>query len=209
MALTHVEEYLQKIQSVIGCKIVSDDNGAIQEIHIVSDMERSPKQILRDIEAIMLSEFNQTIDYKKVSIAQIQQDSVKTSDDPRLKLTQMSFKTFGREVEISISLEKQGEQFVATLTGINTSRNYKCMIVNTVLEAIHQYLGRTEVFMAEDVKVVQLSSVEVVLVSIVSFYRGREEILTGSAKIVSDRNEAIAKASLNAVNRQILLKSSF
>jgi len=86
MQVQNIEKYLLKVQSVIGCKVAVDRDERISEVHIVSDLRRSPKQILRDIEAVMISEFSMPIDYKKVSIAQVQSGSIKLDQDPRLKL---------------------------------------------------------------------------------------------------------------------------
>lgn len=204
MNATSIESYLQKIQSVIGCKVVLNANNVIDEMHIVSDLRRSPKQILRDIEAVMISQFDQAIDYKKVSIAQIQSGALKLDQDPRLKLKFIEYNNDGTNVEVKVALEKQGEIYEAELIGINTSNNFKRIIGNVVLRAIESYCNLRDVFVFEDVKRVELANVSVMVVSITSVYRGNEEVFTGTAKVVNDSREAIARATLDAVNRHVL-----
>ncbi len=102
MNVEMMENYLKKIRSVQGCKVVLDDQENIEEIHIVSDLKRNPKQILRDIEAILISQFDVTIDYKKVSIAQIKSDMVQNDGDPRLKLKSIEFNNNGSNVEVRV-----------------------------------------------------------------------------------------------------------
>ena len=204
MSTATIENYLQKVQSVLGCKVMKDRNDTISEIHIVSDLRRSPKQILRDVEAVMMSEFNTPIDYKKVSIAQIQSGSLKLDQDPRLKLNLIEYNNNGSNVCVKIVLEKQGEEYGAELVGINTAGNFKRLIGSTILKAVEKYLDVEEVFVFEDVKRVELANIEVMVVGITSVYGGNEEIFTGTAKIISDSKETIARATLDAVNRHVL-----
>lgn len=204
MSVEAIEKYLMKVQSVIGCKVVTDRDENINEIHIVSDLRRSPKQILRDVEAVMISEFNTSIDYKKVSIAQVQSGSIRLDQDPRLRLNLIEYNNNGSNVTVKVALEKQGEIYHAEVTGVNTANNFKRLIGQAVLKAVELYLEVKEVFVFEDVKRVELANVEVMLVSMTSVISGKEEIFTGTAKIISDSKETIARATLDAVNRHVL-----
>ena len=118
-----IEQFLMKIQSVIGSKVIMDSNGVIEEIHIVSDLRRSPKQILRDVEAILISEFDQSVDYKKISIAQVKGDSVKTEQDPRIRLRSIEYGNCGTSIDVTVTLEKFGERYTSTQSGIKTAFN--------------------------------------------------------------------------------------
>lgn len=204
MSTTAIENYLQKVQSVMGCKVITDKNDTISEIHIVSDLRRSPKQILRDIEAVMISKFDTSIDYKKVSIAQIQSGSIKLDQDPRLRLKLIEYNNNGSNVSVKVALEKQDKVYQSEITGINTAHNFKRLVGSAVLKAVEQYLETKEVFVFEDVKRVELANVEVMVVSITSVHGGNEEVFTGTAKIFSDSKETIARATLDAVNRHVL-----
>lgn len=204
MNVENIENYLMKVQSVIGCKVVLDNNDKIGEIHIVSDLRRSPKQILRDIEAVMISQFDMPIDYKKVSIAQVQSGSIRLDQDPRLKLKLIEYNNDGSNVTVKVALEKQGEVYEQDIVGVNTSNNFKRLIGTVVLKAVEGYVGVNDVFVFEDVKRVELANVDVMVVSMTSVISGKEEIFTGTAKILSDSKEAIARATLDAVNRHVL-----
>lgn len=199
-----VESYLKKIQSVIGCKVVLGEDDTISEIHIVSDLRRSPKQILRDIEAIMITEFDLLVDYKKISIAQIQSGLLKLDQDPRLKLKLIEYNNDGGNVAVKVALEKQGELYESNLTGINTTNNFKRLIGSVVLNAVEKYCDMKDVFVFEDVKQVELADHTVMVVSIASIMNKEEETFTGTAKVIHDGKEAIARATLDAINRHVL-----
>lgn len=208
MISAQMEQYIQKVQSVIGCKVVLSPREEIEEIHIVSDLQRSPKQILRDIEAILISEFDTPIDYKKVSIAQIKGNTIKNEQDPRLKLKTLSYNNHDTNVDLKIVLEKQGEFFECTISGIKTQSNVKRLVGKAVLRAVEEYLGISDVLVFEDSKSMSLTNAEVIVVSITSVYGGHEEVYTGSAKVTSDSKEALARATLDAINRHIVFVES-
>lgn len=204
MQTEKIENYLLKVQSVIGCKVILDKKDEISEVHIVSDLRRSPKQILRDIEAVMISEFDIPIDYKKVSIAQVRSGSIKLDQDPRLKLKLIEYNNNGANVAVKVALEKQDETYESELVGINTSNNFNRLVGSVVLKAVASYLDVSDVFVFEDVKFVDLANIHVVVVSITSVINGKEEVFTGTAKVIADQKEAIARATLDAVNRHVL-----
>jgi len=199
-----IEQFLMKIQSVIGSKVIMGDDNKIEEIHIVSDLRRSPKQILRDIEAILISEFDQAVDYKKISIAQIKGDSVKTEQDPRIRLKSIEYGNCGTSIDVTVSLDKFGETYVSTTSGIKTTSNVMRLSGTAALEAVENYLGIHEVFVFEDCKEVKLGNIKVIVVNITSIYHHREESYIGNARVGTDLNEAVARATLDAINRHIL-----
>lgn len=199
-----IEQFLMKIQSVIGSKVIMDSNGVIEEIHIVSDLRRSPKQILRDVEAILISEFDQSVDYKKISIAQVKGDSVKTEQDPRIRLRSIEYGNCGTSIDVTVTLEKFGERYTSTQSGIKTAFNVMRLAGTTTLNAVENYLGIHDVFVFEDSKEVILGNTKIIAVSITSIYHHREETYIGTAKVVTDLNEAVTRATLDAINRHIL-----
>ncbi|MCT4597591.1 MAG: hypothetical protein N4A50_06900 [Vallitalea sp.] len=208
MNIEQMESYLKKIRSIQGCKVVIDENEDIEEIHIVSDLRRNPKQILRDIEAVLISEFNISIDYKKISIAQVNGDAVHNESDPRLKLKIIEYNNNGSNIEVRVVLEKCGHTYESSMSGINTSSNINRILGNTVLKAVEEFCEVQDVFVFEDARKVSLSNVEVIVVSISSNYQNREEIYTGSAKIGNDVKQALARATMDAINRHIIQLTS-
>lgn len=199
-----IEQFLLKIQSVIGAKVIMDQAGIIDEIHIISDLRRSPKQILRDVEAILISEFNQDVDYKKISIAQVKGNSIKSEQDPRIKLKAIEYGNCGTAIDVTVTLEKFGEAYMSTSSGIKTASNIMRLSGTATLMAVENFLGIHNVFVFEDAKEVALTNIRVIVVSITSIYRNREESYIGTARVGTDLNEAVTRATLDAINRHIL-----
>ena len=74
MSFEEMEFFLNNIKSVISSKVIMDSNNEISEIHVLSDSSRQSKQIARDIRTALLSKFNTDVDYKIISVAQIDKD---------------------------------------------------------------------------------------------------------------------------------------
>lgn len=67
---TTAEKMICRLRDVSSCDIQVDARGDITAVHVTARAGRSPKQIARDIEAILAAEEGVSIDHRKISIAQ-------------------------------------------------------------------------------------------------------------------------------------------
>jgi len=203
MEINNIEQYLSKISSVISCKIITDDKEQIEEIHIVSDTNRSSKQISRDIQSIMVSMFGVDIDYKKISIAQIDQDILQDNRVFRLKLKNIEYNTSGTRIDVKVALEKGENIYEGVVSGPNTAFNSLRILANATLKAIEGFTNQSDRYILEDVASVQLSRSEAIITAITFISHDQEMMFSGSAFVNRDKKEAVVKATLDAVNRSI------
>ena len=63
-----VELAIESLRDVASAR-VQVEGDAITEIHVLSKSNRSPKQIVRDVQSVLINLMNRTIDYRKVSVA--------------------------------------------------------------------------------------------------------------------------------------------
>ena len=103
MNIEIIENNLEKLDSVISCKIILGENDLIDEIHIVSNGKRNPKQLCRDIQSILIATHKLNIDYKKISIAQITDNTLGKLEN-RLKIKALSFNNLQKPLSISKAL---------------------------------------------------------------------------------------------------------
>ena len=199
------QEIINKIEGVINSKIVEKDN-EISELHILANTMRAPKQIVRDVETAILTSFDYRIDRKLVSVAQVQTEYDEKLK--RIKFDGISLTTWDNTAECTVTLGYEEEEYSATQSGIKTASNKRKIIADTTLKAVEKILGQASVFDIQDVIINNSGNVSFVSVLVNMILNGNEEIMIGSAIIKSDINEAIAKATLDAINRR-LLKSSF
>lgn len=195
-----IEENIRQIESVLSTKIVLDQDQKIEEIHVVSNGHRAPKQIARDVQSVLLATYNLDVDHKKISIAQIPDDSL-GRNMCRVRLTGLSQETNGTKATVKVSLTKQGEEYIHSLSGINTTRNIERMLVESTLASIQTLCGYDDIFIFEDIRTIQISGSSVVVVCVTGVLNGREQKLSGSCIVNSDYYNAVVKATLDAVNR--------
>lgn len=69
--LRRIERLLLGLDGVGSLKIVPDGHGGIDEIHVLSAADLTPKQIVRNIESALLAHFGLQIDHRKISVARL------------------------------------------------------------------------------------------------------------------------------------------
>jgi hypothetical protein len=197
---TAFEELIGKINGVKQVKIVPE-NDTIKELHIIAGNLRSPKQIVRDIESSLLAAYNYRIDRKVISIAQI--DTVDYKEIKRIKLGGISMNSCGNEIEFTVKLENEDEEYDGSQKGIKTSSGKKKVVAQATCKAVEKVIGQAPLFDVQDVVINTCKEITYVTVVINLIENENEEILIGSAIVRNDVNEAIAKAALDAINRKI------
>ena len=195
-----IEENLQQIDSVISSKIIIGEANQIEEIHIVSNGIRNPKQIARDVESVLLANYDYKIDHRKISIAQLDDIDIRKIK-PRLKLNGISKETSGNKANVKVSILKADEEFVASKSGINSNRNIERMLAEATVMAVEDSLGINDLFIVEDIRNLMIASVQVVVVLVSSLINGQEIILSGSSVVKNDYYLSVAKATLDSINR--------
>lgn len=197
-----IEQNLEKLDSVVSSKLVIGENNSIDEIHVVSNGSRNVKQIVRDIQSVLIATYNIQIDHKKISIAEIMDDNLRKKEC-RLKIVSVSRNNSGQRATIEVVLNSPRGEFRNSASGIYAGRNIDRMIVDATLRTIEEACGYDEIFILEDIKAVNISTDKAVLIVIMCVENGKEQRLCGSCMIKSDYNEAVVKATLDAINRYV------
>jgi hypothetical protein len=200
MNFLEFEELINKIEGVINSKIIVSE-GDITEIHVLANTLKSPKQLVRDIESMLLASHNYRIDRNKVSIAQIRTDVKRAIN--RIKFSGVVIKTQDNTVECTVKLTHEDQEHEITQIGIKTESNKRKVIAGATIKVVEKILGQSYIFDLQDVIITNSNDIEFVSVLVNMVTSGRYEILVGSTVVKSDINEAIAKAALDAVNRRI------
>ena len=203
MKFSSFNEVITKIDGVTHVKIVSEDDN-LQEIHILANTLRAPKQIVRDIESALLAVFDYRIDRKIISVAQI--DLGESKGIKRIKLDGIAFETGDSNIECNVKLNYEGEEYSSNKTAIKTALNRRKVVAKATISAVEKILGQSYVFDIQDVIVNTSRDITFVSVVVNMVINENEETMVGAAVVKNDINEAVAKATLDAVNRRIQTK---
>lgn len=197
-----VEEVIRRLRDVLSVRVVVDKNGAIQEVHVVVSSNRSPKQVVRDIESALLASHGIVVDHRKISVAQMQGAWVRSARN-RLRVADVVLTINGTKAEASVCLQRGSETFVGQVAGQGSQSNQLRLIAAATVRAVEQACRMTDQIAVEDINpsvMVAGRQVVVAVVNMLSQYG--EDVLTGSALLRSDLNRAVVNAVLDALNRR-------
>jgi hypothetical protein len=194
------QDIISKIEGVINIKLVTEED-ELKELHILASNHRAPKQIVRDIESALLAAHDYRIDRKVISIAQIDMEVKKVCG--RIKYDSISIVINGCNVDCTVTLEHEGEEYSASQTAIKTSANKKLVVAKATMAAVSAIPGHMFVFDIYDVIVHTSRDINFVSVVVNLLNDDLEQVLVGSAVVKNDLNESIVKATLDAINRRV------
>ncbi|MEO8193959.1 MAG: hypothetical protein ABI681_08905 [Gemmatimonadales bacterium] len=69
LPIKRAEELILTLPGVISARIVAGDSGAIDQIHVLTTSELTPKQMVRNIESALIAHLSMRIDHRKISVA--------------------------------------------------------------------------------------------------------------------------------------------
>lgn len=206
------EQAIKQIKSVIAARININNQGGIEEVHILAGSGRVPKQIVRDVESILAAQFNLQIDHKKISVAQVEDDEevpLTIVESTRPKLVGMTLRTVNGMAEVKVELSSGDKIMEGLAEGPSSTNNKLRLFVEATLKALVLLTLEKVIFVPEDVGITQLAKQQIALVSITMISSAGEQSLTGCALVRNDDREAVVKATLDAVNRKLrFLKNS-
>jgi hypothetical protein len=195
-----IKELICKLPDVINCSVVYDEASGIEEIHILAAVGRNVKQMVRDIQSAISAKFNIAVDYKKISIAQINETEFK---EARVKIESIAVKNVDNMIEATVILSYDDKKYEGKSSKVKSKSNRAKAVAEATLTALEGYLGINGVLYLEGLENLKISSKEV-YVSLVGYSQDNiEESLVGSSIISLDENESAVKAVLAAVNRKI------
>ena len=203
MNFGEIEYFLNSIKSVISSKVISDSNNEVCEIHVLSDNSRHSKQIARDIRTALLSKFNVDVDYKIISVAQIDKN-VSFNSDFRLLYEGYTNETTSDRIKIKTKLSWDDKEFFGEAEGIKSEKQSLVVAAKSTLEAIKLAIN-FDCFIVEDIQYAKITGEDALLVAITQVNNSKEEILLGASIIENNKIDAAIKATLNAINRKICL----
>ena len=69
LPIQRAEELLGTLPGVISARIVAGANGSVEEIHILTTTDVTPKQTVRNVESALIAHLGMRVSHKKISVA--------------------------------------------------------------------------------------------------------------------------------------------
>jgi hypothetical protein len=205
-------QLLMRLTGVFAANVHLAPDGSITEIHILGSSLRHPKQIMRDVQSALASAYGVMVDHRVISIAQLRQDPVQSSDEQvvstpmgevRLRSHEVSQNVVGTQYTVKVTLTRDDIEYTGRVTCRNSPIQRPRAVANAVLQAVHSFLGMDDVFLLLSVQFSQLSNIKVVIVAVECLNVESSPVLIGAAECGVDESQAVVRATLSALNRRL------
>ncbi len=204
--LQEIEKNLLNINGVSNCRVMGD-NEVIDEIHIINQTPRSPKQIARDVESYIKTAYKINLNHKKISIVNLDMpvDAENKNDafefGKRISFENLSITQGGREAVIQLELGFDGQMFKRQETAINIPDLRYNEVGKLTLGLAQEICEDQLIFALNSIRIDQIAGNEIVLALVTIISNGEARLNVGSAIIRDDIHSAIVKAVLDSINR--------
>lgn len=203
--LTRLEQELVRVPGIRSARVKG--NGSPSEIHIVATKERSPKQLVRDVQSLASAGFDMPIDHRIVSVVQLEDSDadVSVAATRRPVLDRVVVVSKGGLAWIKVVLQWPDGETTEGLSTAERSREARARAATVAaLRALQPAFDKSEAQV--EIRHVLLQSVgseENVLVR--GTYSGHDGDIdvSGSAVIHDDVSTAAVHSVLHALNRKL------
>lgn len=231
LPIQRAEELLATLPGVISARIVAGQNGAVEEIHILTTTDVTPKQTVRNVESALIAHLGMRVSHKKISVAM--------SDEGQRPVRPLQLPTAGptlattppipvaaipapsalgarrriyfEDVEVRrsrskgvacrVTLKKGDQSFVGESEGLENERLRIELAARATLAAIRQAEGEERVLALEGCKLIEAFDREFVFVGVTTRAGRDTSLMTGSAEVRESPETASVLAVLDATNR--------
>ena len=225
LPITRAEELLATLPGIISARIVANDSGAVDEIHVLTTPELSPKQTVRNIESALIAHLGMRVDHRKISVATTveppkprnTEETVAIPDPavqaaaavPMVPRRNLYFedvevrRSRTRGVACRVTLRKGDESYIGEAEGLESERSRIELAARAALAAIARAEPEQRMLALDGAKVVEAFDRQFVFVGVTGRAGRDSMLLTGSCEIRDSAETAAVLAVLDATNRWI------
>lgn len=209
-----LEDAIARVKGVYACQVVLGDDQLVQEIHVVGAADRSAKQIVRDIETLLRVRFGASVDYRKISLVQLDETATKLIM-ARPQLCRVEATPIGDGYSLTVVIQQDSQEFRAVDEGGRTLAERLQLAGRATLNAVGQIVRRDRIFKLDDLRLLTLGGKEVVAVAVTAWFPSGSETMVGLSVVregddlIGELLAASARATLGALNRRLpVIRSS-
>jgi len=221
------ESAIKTLRDVDGVSVQADGED-ITELHVLTTSKRPPKQIVRDVQTLLLTKFNRQIDRRVVSVAYAHKEptgfepdiepevesGAATTQAPearegpagerdRIRFAGVNLYVSEGRVTAQVELKWKGIPRMGSASGVSTRDGAHKLVVAATVAAVQEYLEDELALGVDDAYLARVGGKEVVMVSLVLHAHRSQKTLVGCCTVEQDAPQATALATLSALNRVV------
>ena len=201
--LPELEATLGRLPGVQAVRVVTGPDARPVEVHVLASRDKTPKQLVRDIQSVAMATHDLEVDHRIVSIVQFDEaDTPGGNAANRVLIATITAQTTGQESTATVTLASGGTLYDGTATAPATASSRPRLIARATLNAVSALmpLGACDI---EYAQIAQVGGREVAVSIVQVVTPDGEQIVTGSALVRGDEADAVARSVLDALNRRL------
>jgi len=206
------ENLITSLTGVLSARVVVTPQGEVSEVHVLTQNDMHPKQVVRNIESALMAQLGLKIDHRVISVAQtadvrpieqMQDDAVKNRAKRRVVIFRsldVRPATRAQRVLIRVKLAFEDSEAEAEEQGTDTVRNRVEAAARAASQCLDELMPDNSIAL-EGATLVDAFDRKFVMVAVHGL-GGREAMLmTGTAEIRESAERSAVLAVLDATNR--------
>src|SRR5687768_2672315 len=203
LPIKRAEELLATLPGVIAARIIASDNGAVDEIHVLTTSEVTPKQTVRNIESALIAHLGVRVDHRKISVATTTSATaprprpaleVSGAGEPAVEAAaEAGRRIYFDDVEVlrsrakgvtcRVTLRKGDASFTGEAEGMEHERARMELAARATLEAIAAAEGMQGLLALEGVQSIPAFGREFAFVAVTARQQRQTALLTGTCEV--------------------------
>lgn len=223
------EAAIRALRDVDGASIQLDGD-EIREIHILTRSTRPPKQIVRDVQTVLLTTFNRSIDYRVVSVAYANAErdgsdrapvasrppaavegrpesetgtSFERAGAERIRFVSVNLFVSGPRTQAQVELRWKGLSRMGSASGWSTRDGAHRLVAQATLAAVQEFLAGEVALGIPEVDFMKVGRRRIAVVTLALLAHRQEKALVGGCAIEQDVQQAVVLATLAGLNRAV------
>lgn len=206
------ENLITSLTGVLSARVVVSPLGEVTEIHVLTQSDVQPKQMVRNIESALMAQLGMRIDHRKISVAQtadvrpieaLQEEAVRTRAIRRV----VTFKGLEvrpadrpQRVVVSVRLALEDREREAQEVGTDTPRNRVETAARAAAACLDELLADNSIAL-EGATIVEAFERRFVMAAVHGLGGREAQLLTGTCEIRESAERSAVLAVLDATNR--------
>lgn len=198
-----VERSLATVPGVLGTRMVAGFDRPVDELHVLTSLDKAPKQAVRDIQTVLMARFGVSTDHRVISVVQLDEGTVGGGVAKRVVIDRVAVTHAGLEVRAEVTVRDDGSEHTGEADGPSTPEGQRRAVARATLESVRPLLGSAGLVEIDGTDVTDVTGRRIA-VSLVQFRTPRgEHTVAGSALVRDAEADAVARSVLDALNRSI------
>jgi hypothetical protein len=209
--LRELEDELCRLTGVHAVRVVGDRSGRPIEVHVLADPSKPAKQTVRDVRAVAQTVFGIELDHRIVSVAQLNTNDQNTPvgielprrGEARARVGAINIEAVGLRAQVRVVLVDNEREVTGYAEGSVASAARPNLVAAAALDALRQNEPAAEAIHITSAEISRIGTNRVAVVTVVYVDPPTELVVSGSAVVRRDRDDAVARALLDATNRRL------